>query len=32
MGTTSSNLDTENVPTDDAKLMKRDFVNRVIRT
>ena len=32
MGTTSSNLDIESVPTDDAKLMKRDFVSRVIRT
>ena len=32
MGTTSSNLDTESVPTDGTKLMKCDFVSRVICT
>ena len=32
MGTTSSNLDAESVPTDGAKLMKCNFVSRVMRT
>ena len=32
MGTTSSNLDTESVLTDGAKLMKRNFVSRVMCT
>ena len=32
MGTTFSNLDTESIPTDGAKLMKRDFVSRVMHT
>ena len=32
MGTTFLNLDTESVPTGGAKLMKRDFVSRVMRT
>ena len=32
MGTTSSNLDAESVPTDGAKLMKCNFVSQVMRT
>ena len=32
MGTTSSNLHAESVPTDGAKLMKRNFVSRVMCT
>ena len=32
MGTTSSNLDAESVPTNGAKLMKCNFVSRVMRT
>ena len=30
--TTSSNLDTKSIPTDGAKLMKRNFVSRVMCT
>ena len=32
MGTTSSNLNAESVPTDGAKLMKYNFVSQVMRT
>ena len=32
MGTTPSNLDAESIPIDGAKLMKRNFVSRVMRT
>ena len=32
MGTTPLNLDSESVPTNDAKLMKRNFVSRVMCT
>ena len=32
MGTTPSNLDAESIPIDGTKLMKRNFVSRVMRT
>ena len=32
MGTIPSNLDAESIPIDSAKLMKRNFVSRVMRT